>query len=92
MRKFIVMMIKNVPFTNTEAYVNGKMLMTRLVGRKYWSGLIKWLKNTVVAVEHLDEEDFNLFTITDDPDEIVELVENQSAHEKAGNQKLRAQD
>lgn len=45
-----------------------------LMGKKYWSGLIDWLKNTVAAVEHLHKSDFNLFTLTDDPAEVVDII------------------
>lgn len=45
-----------------------------LMGREYWRGMIDWLKNTVAAVGHLNKNDFDLFTITDDPQEVVNIV------------------
>jgi hypothetical protein len=45
-----------------------------LMGKKYWSGLIKWLRTSVAAIDHLDDDDFDLFTLTDDPKEVVKIV------------------
>jgi len=45
-----------------------------LVGRDYWRGLIHWLKNTMLTEGCISPEDLRLFTISDDPDEIVEAA------------------
>lgn len=50
-----------------------------LVGKKYWSGLIKWIKNTAVKSGNITEEEFKLFKVTDDLDEVVRGIE---AHHK----------
>lgn len=45
-----------------------------LVGTKYWGGLVDWLKN-VVAEEHaISPKDLDLFSVTDDPDEAVDII------------------
>jgi uncharacterized protein (TIGR00730 family) len=41
-----------------------------LFGKDYWSGLIDWMKNTLVANGTLSEEDLGHFTIVDGVDEI----------------------
>jgi uncharacterized protein (TIGR00730 family) len=42
-----------------------------LFGRAYWSGMVKWLKDTVAAERKIVPEDLNLFHLTDDPVEAV---------------------
>lgn len=51
-----------------------EMFPVILMGKKYWSGMIGWLKSTVVKAGHLDKGDLKRFTITDDPDEVVNIV------------------
>ena len=48
-----------------------------LMGKKYWSGLLKWLKKEAVGAGHLDDCDMDMFTLTDDPDEVVEIITNR---------------
>lgn len=46
-----------------------------LVGKKYWSGLIKWINEEMLAEEHnISPEDLNLFTLVDTSDEAVECI------------------
>lgn len=45
-----------------------------LVGKEYWSGLIEWLKTTLVAGGTLSKEDMELISITDDIDDICTIV------------------
>jgi len=48
-----------------------------LVGTKFWSGLVDWLKETVYATEkNISEEDFELFHIVDDPQEAVDIIDD----------------
>jgi uncharacterized protein (TIGR00730 family) len=43
-----------------------------LIGKKYWSGLIDWIKDTMLGKEkNINPRDLDLFHITDDPDEVV---------------------
>jgi len=46
-----------------------------LVGTDYWKGMIEWLKAVPLKENCLDESDFDLFTVTDDPDFIAEEIE-----------------
>jgi uncharacterized protein (TIGR00730 family) len=46
-----------------------------LVGTKYWSGLIEWIKDEMLAECHnIHEEDLNLFTLVDTSDEAVDNI------------------
>ena len=45
-----------------------------LLGVDYWSGLMDWLRDTVVADGKLGPEDLDMLTLTDDVDEAVRLV------------------
>ena len=47
-----------------------------LIGKKYWSGLEQWLKDIPLSEKNLDESDFQLFTITDHPDEVADKIES----------------
>lgn len=42
-----------------------------LVGSKFWSGLLEWFKNTLLANGLIAEEDLNLFRVVDTADEAV---------------------
>ena len=45
-----------------------------LFGKAYWSGLVQWLKDTVVREGKVSEPDLELFRITDDPREAADIV------------------
>ena len=46
-----------------------------LMGKSYWTGLIEWIKSTMLAKENnINPDDLNLFHITDDPDEVVKII------------------
>ncbi len=42
-----------------------------LVGRDFWGGLLDWLEKTVLGAGNVDKDDLFIFTIMDDPDEII---------------------
>lgn len=42
-----------------------------LVGTKFWSGLIDWLKETVLSAGNISEKDFELYRLVDTPEEAV---------------------
>jgi len=49
-----------------------------LVGRRYWTGLTSWMEKTLLAQSKITSEDMNLFSTTDDPEEVVRFIrENQ---------------
>ncbi|MBK3331838.1 TIGR00730 family Rossman fold protein [Persephonella atlantica] len=47
-----------------------------LYGSEYWNGLVSWIKETVLTGEYISPEDFSLFQVVDDLDEIVEIIVN----------------
>ncbi|WP_328837151.1 TIGR00730 family Rossman fold protein [Streptomyces europaeiscabiei] len=49
-----------------------------LFGESYWSGLVDWLTNTLIAQGKAAEKDLTLFHVTDDVDEAVALVSKEA--------------
>ncbi|MFH1005287.1 MAG: TIGR00730 family Rossman fold protein [Bacteroidota bacterium] len=44
------------------------------VGVEYWKGLIDWWKDKVLPEENISANDFNFFTIVDNADEVVKII------------------
>jgi uncharacterized protein (TIGR00730 family) len=53
-----------------------------LVGHDYWSGLLAWLKDTVLAQGKIGPAEFSLITVVDDPEEVVTII--REAHNGHG--------
>src|SRR5882724_2990797 len=45
-----------------------------LFGRDYWKGLVKWMKDRLVPGRFISPGDLDLFTITDDPQEAIDII------------------
>lgn len=45
-----------------------------LVDKDFWTPLIDWFKTRLLPRKYIKEEDFDFFTVEDDPDEVVGLV------------------
>ncbi len=45
-----------------------------LVGTQYWTGLLEWIRNTLVDGKYISPDDLDLLTLLDDPDEVVHTV------------------
>jgi hypothetical protein len=45
-----------------------------LIGTDYWSGLLEWLRGTVLAAGNISESDFDMLSVTDDIDEAVAIM------------------
>lgn len=45
-----------------------------LVGSDYWNGLIDWIRTTLLARNYLSPQDMDLFTVLDDPDQVVTTI------------------
>ncbi len=45
-----------------------------LVGKKFWSGLVDWLQQRLLAEGMIDHADMDLFILTDDVEEAVEHI------------------
>lgn len=52
-----------------------KFFPVYLVGKDYWSGLLDWIRNTMLANNNITQKDFDLIRVTDDPDEIADGIE-----------------
>jgi uncharacterized protein (TIGR00730 family) len=53
-----------------------------LVGRDYWSGLLSWLQDTMLARANIGPAEFSLIKVADDADEVVRVI--RQAHEGNG--------
>jgi uncharacterized protein (TIGR00730 family) len=46
-----------------------------LFGRAHWNGLVKWMKSTIQEkAGYISPGDLDLFTITDDPQEAIDII------------------
>ncbi len=45
-----------------------------LMGSEYWSGLIDWLKNKMLAEGKISPADMELIQVIDEPEEVVKLI------------------
>jgi len=51
-----------------------RMFPTVLYGRRYWSGLADWIRDTAVAAGNVSVDDLDLLQISDSPEQTVEMV------------------
>lgn len=47
-----------------------------LVGKEYWSGLIGWIKEVMLAEHNISAEDLEIFSVVDTAEEAVKIVED----------------
>lgn len=45
-----------------------------MVGKDYWSGLLDWMKTTVLAAGNISPEDLDLIHIVDEPEEVCAII------------------
>ncbi len=45
-----------------------------LMGKEFWSGLVDWLKDTMLKHKYISPEDIDMMLITDDPFEAIDFV------------------
>jgi len=55
-----------------------------LVGSGYWSGLVSWIRDRVLAGGMISPGDENLLTIVDDPAEVVSIIRQAHAQRNGG--------
>jgi hypothetical protein len=54
-----------------------------LFGKSYWQGLIGWITETMLNDAHnISPQDLNLFHITDDVDEVIDIVNKHYSSSK----------
>ena len=46
-----------------------------LVGKEFWSGLVDWIKNTLLEVGNISETDLDLFHVVDTAEEAVNVID-----------------
>lgn len=46
-----------------------------LMGKSFWGGLVEWMTDTVLAAGNISPKDRDLFELTDDPDEAVDMID-----------------
>ena len=47
-----------------------------LVGSEFWSGLIDWIKTTMLAAGNISPEDLDLIRLVDTAEEVVSLIDS----------------
>lgn len=45
-----------------------------LVGRQFWSGLVGWIKDTLLANGTISKDDISLFQVLDEAEEVVQYI------------------
>ena len=45
-----------------------------LVGREYWSGLLDWIREKMLVVNRVDQDDMAIINVMDEPEEIVSYI------------------
>jgi predicted Rossmann-fold nucleotide-binding protein len=46
------------------------------VGSSYWTGLLDWIKSTMLTEHNINAEDLKLISVVDTPDEAVKVIDN----------------
>lgn len=47
-----------------------------LVGKKFWAGMIDWIKKVLVSEKMISPEDLDLFSIVDTPEDAVQVIDD----------------
>jgi len=55
-----------------------------LVGSKFWGGLKEWVSTTMLDAGNISPDDLNLIPITDDPAEVVRIINDFYAEDAKG--------
>ena len=58
-----------------------------LMGKKYWGGLLKWMRTTMIPQKAISVKEMNFFTVTNDVKEAVEIIRGRK--DKDGNESWR---
>lgn len=51
-----------------------KLFPIILFGKSYWKGLIGWMKNNMVKLGYVNPKELDMFTVTDDPNEVLRVI------------------
>ncbi|HOY62845.1 MAG: LOG family protein YvdD [bacterium ADurb.Bin236] len=47
-----------------------------LMGADYWAGLVRWIKKEMLREKFINEDDLDLFHVTDDPEEAALIIKD----------------
>jgi len=53
-----------------------------LFGRSFWQGLLEWVEDQLLEQRMISKRDLRLFSVTDDPEEVVQIVSRHWANRK----------
>lgn len=54
-----------------------------LMGKVYWVEMLKWIEETMITHGCISKEDFNMFLITDNPEEVANGIERHYQRDRA---------
>jgi hypothetical protein len=54
-----------------------------LMGKAYWTEMLKWIEEIMLAHGCISKEDFEMFLITDDPEEVANGIERHYQRDRA---------
>lgn len=54
-----------------------------LMGKEYWHEMFKWIENTMLSHGCISTKDFDIFQITDDPEEVANGIERHYQRDRA---------
>lgn len=55
-----------------------------MVGKSFWSGMMDWIKETLLEKKKICEEDIDLFSCVDTTDEVIAILEKFYASQETG--------
>jgi uncharacterized protein (TIGR00730 family) len=55
-----------------------------LVGTEYWSGLVDWIRTTMLPAGTIRDTDLELFTVTDDVEEVLAVIQAADTARRGG--------
>lgn len=54
-----------------------------LMGKSYWQGMIDWIQEEMLKMKCISESDLKLFHVTDDPNEVADMIEKHYQKDRA---------
>jgi uncharacterized protein (TIGR00730 family) len=55
-----------------------------MVGKSFWSGMMDWIKETLLEKKKISKEDIDLFSCVDTTDEVIAILEKFYASQETG--------
>ena len=51
-----------------------------LMGRTFWRGMLEWVERFMLEGGMVSQDDIDLYTVTDDPEEAVRIINDFNGH------------